>query len=110
MLLCARMANRLPTWQRRIHMNVSAAIRTGSTSWGRRYGTFLARELKRLDDAFGKPVIRQPNLKKQQAAENRLIIERIVASNPGWTVREIAQAAGVSVFTAHKYRVGYRAS
>jgi len=94
---------RLPTWQRRIHDNVTRAISQEKQSWGRRYATFLAREVKRLDDHFGKPKIRQPNLKKQSVTENRLIVGRISTSNPDWTLREIARAAGVSLQTAHRY-------
>jgi hypothetical protein len=98
------MPNKLPTWQRKIHANVSAAIKRGNPIWGRRYATFLARECKRLDDAFGKSALRTPNLKTKASERSRMIVEAIATANPDWTVREIAQAAGVSVYTAHTYR------
>ena len=92
--------------QRRIVYNVDVAIARGDWVWGRKYATFLARQVARLDAAFGKSKLRSKSPQAIRAEETRTVVRRIAAANPTWTVRDVAEAAGIGVSTAHRYMKG----
>lgn len=90
-----------PIWQRRVREVASDAIRNGNIEWGRRYMSFLANQLHRLEQAFGPVKPRSPRKHRKHLMRHAVFI--IVRAHPDWSIQKVAEALGRSEQRTHAF-------